>query len=192
MNLAHFVVMAVGGGIGYWLFSSEKSNTQRSTKDGRSPAASVASDVTEPIEFVAAPFNGGRSDLEPSYQPAPLTEYSWAHRQLAQDIFQRACSELGSEQVKAYKGSYSFFFKNDKSTAAKIIIFEVGRGKANGNWPELAGGVYVLVRVSGRIAGETIGVAPKHSERFTYFRASEETVETAVETIVAAANHQRL
>lgn len=43
----------------------------------------------------------------------------------------------------------------------------------NGLDPQLADGIYVLIRVSGSGSGRTIGVAPKHHERFAYFRLSD-------------------
>jgi|KBSMisStandDraft_5_1062788.scaffolds.fasta_scaffold1187939_2 hypothetical protein len=70
------------------------------------------------------------------------------------------------------------------------MIYENGLGRMNGDWRSLPDGVYVLIRADGligdriwsnvpQIAGildrtRTIGIAPKHSERFAYFILSEQ------------------
>ena len=52
------------------------------------------------------------------------------------------------------------------------MIYETAKGKINGNDPLLSDGIYVLVRTKADENGRTrtIGVAPKHDERFAYFR----------------------
>jgi transposase-like protein len=83
-------------------------------------------------------------------------------------------------------------------TVAKIIIYESGKGKTNGNWPDLQEGLYALIRandeIGDRIWGEllpprlpaelehttrerTIGVAPAHSEKFAYVRVTDDDLE---------------
>lgn len=50
------------------------------------------------------------------------------------------------------------------------MVYEAGKGKINGTDPRREDGVYVLIRVPSNAIGRTIGVAPKHDERFVYFR----------------------
>ena len=93
-------------------------------------------------------------------------------------------------KAKRYKGSFSVFAESFSETAAKIVIYQKGLGRKNGEWPELADGVYVLVRCNGRAERaiwkaellraniyyerldprRTLGIAPKRGERFSYFR----------------------
>ena len=47
---------------------------------------------------------------------------------------------------------------------------EAGKGKTNGIDTLLEDGAYVLIRVPSNAAGRTIGVAPKHDERFACLR----------------------
>src|SRR5216684_7295187 len=81
--------------------------------------------------------------------------------------------------------SYSILASSSSATVAKIIIYESGKGKTNGNWPDLQEGVYALLRANDEIGDRiwrellpprlpaelehttrerTIGVAPPHSE----------------------------
>jgi len=125
---------------------------------------------------------------EGSYQTAPLDRYSSPRLALAEELFD-LLSALVPRKARRYKGSYSILGSSSGETAAKIILYETGLGKTNGPL-QLVDGVYVLVRANG-CAGEsiwkhdhkwlpqslrarlnraiTIGVAPKHDERFYYF-----------------------
>jgi hypothetical protein len=105
-----------------------------------------------------------------SYQTAPLADYTAALRERAADLFRRVSRRVGSTKAKEYKGSFSIFAQSSDATAAKVIVFEAGRGKINGAGPLLDDGVYVLIRVQSHSHGRTIGIAPKHGERFAYFR----------------------
>jgi hypothetical protein len=58
------------------------------------------------------------------------------------------------------------------STAAKIIIYERSLGKENGDFPALEEGVYVLLRTRDHDL-DSLGVAPKHGERCTFFKAND-------------------
>lgn len=105
-----------------------------------------------------------------SYQTAPLVDYTVALRERAADLFRRVSDRLGPAKAKEYKGSFSFFAQSSDATAAKVVVFEAGKGKINGTDPLLEDGVYVLIRVPSHSHGRTIGVAPRHDERFAYFR----------------------
>ncbi len=126
---------------------------------------------------------------EASYQTAPLTQYSDRFRDVAEELFHLVEARIDRGRGKRFKGSYSVIASTSSETAAKIIIYERHRGKRNGDWPPLCYGVYVLIRSNGRVGEEiwnntsfdfqkyfplaasynTIGVAPKHEERFVYF-----------------------
>jgi hypothetical protein len=106
---------------------------------------------------------------ETSYQTAPLAEYSPALRERAAALFRLVAARVGTAKAKEFKGSFSVIAGSSDATAAKIVIYEAGRGKINGLDPQLADGVYILIRVHGT-AKRTVGVAPKHHERFAYFR----------------------
>ncbi len=110
---------------------------------------------------------------ESSYQTAPLADYSRALRERAAALFRLVAERVGAARAREHKGSFSIIAATCDATAAKIIIYEAGRGKINGDDPQLADGIYVLIRVHGT-AGRTIGVAPMHHERFAYFRLQED------------------
>jgi hypothetical protein len=82
-------------------------------------------------------------------------------------------SGSGAARAKAHRANFSVIAASSDATAAKIVIYEAGKGKINGHDPQLGDGVYVLVRVHGTTA-RTIGVAPRHHERFAYFRLHDE------------------
>ena len=105
-----------------------------------------------------------------SYQTAPLVQYHSVLRQRASELFRRVGDLIGRSRVKEYKGSFSIFAASTDATAAKIVIYEAGKGKINGPDITLADGVYILVRASGTPTTLTIGIAPKSDERFAYFR----------------------
>lgn len=135
----------------------------------------------------------------PSYQTAPLSEYGAQHQQIAEDLFVRI-SNWGLRTVK-YKGSYSIYMAPSHETAAKIIIFEEGKGRLCGG-SHFQAGVYLLVRANGP-AGErntaalaaqsrltafpssdTIGIAPAHRERFRYLRVDDTTIDSCLELLL--------
>lgn len=105
-----------------------------------------------------------------SYQTAPLLDYRDDFRDRATLLFHLVQQRLGPNRVREYKGSFSVLQEPSLATAAKIVIYESGKGSINGPDPSLADGVYVWVRVPGGPAGRTIAVAPHHNERFAYFR----------------------
>ena len=106
---------------------------------------------------------------ETSYQTAPLADYSPAFRDRAATLFRLVVERVGAARAKQHTGSYSVVAASSEATAAKVLIYEWGKGKINGDDPQLPDGVYVLVRVHGS-TGRTLGVAPAHHERFAYFR----------------------
>jgi hypothetical protein len=135
---------------------------------------------------------------KPSYQTVPLDEYSPELQDLAHRLFQRVAEILGTHQPKAYKGSYSILASTSSATVAKIIIYEDGKGKTNGNWPDLRDGIYALIRANDEIGDriwnellpqrlpaeldhatrqETIGIAPSHTEQFAYICVTDENLE---------------
>jgi hypothetical protein len=143
---------------------------------------------------------------EPSYQTVPLEEYSRGFQVIAHRLFQRVRDIIGTRQPKPYPGSYSIQASSRPATAAKILIYETGRGKTNGNWPDLQDGVYALIRANGDIGDriwnefipprpaalghatrqETIGVAPRHSKQFSYVRVSDENIEAVSKSWLVA------
>jgi hypothetical protein len=127
---------------------------------------------------------------ETSYQTVPLTEYSQAFRDRATALFNLVTERIGAPRAKEYKGSFSVLAGSSEATAAKIMIYECGKGKINGHDPQLADGVYVLIRVHGP-ARCTIGVAPMHHERFAYFRLLDsQGLEEIADFIAACAGAQ--
>jgi len=126
---------------------------------------------------------------ETSYQTAPLADYARVLYTRAAGLFQ-AVEECVGPRARQYKGSYSVFAASSVATAAKIVIYEAGKGKINGLDPQLADGVYVLIRLHGG-QGRTLGIAPKHHERFAYFRLHEgQSLEEVGEFIAAYASSQ--
>jgi hypothetical protein len=119
-------------------------------------------------------FNIGAPAREPSYQTAPLIEYSPNLRRRAAEIFELVARRVKGKAVR-YKGSFSVLASTAEHTAAKILIVEEGKGKMNGDAPPFPDGVYVLIRTTANPAMRlrTIGVAPKHDERFAYFRVAD-------------------
>lgn len=130
-----------------------------------------------------------RPTSEGSYQTAPLGQYSRRWRELAEELFVLLSTDVPGKS-RRYKGSYSILGSSSAETAAKIIIYEKGIGKTN-QLPLMDDGVYVLIRTNGSVGEsiwradssffspvfrgrlkreKTIGVAPKHAERFSYFR----------------------
>ncbi len=125
---------------------------------------------------------------ETSYQTAPLIKYSSTLQRMAVDLFQRIAQRVGVRRAKQYKGSFSIFATTSQVTVAKIVIHEAGKGKMNGDDPLLANGVYILVRTAGNqnARARTIGVAPKHHERFAYFKlAADQNLDEMADFIAA-------
>ena len=83
-----------------------------------------------------------------SYQTAPLEIYSGTHQTLSRRLYERVAGIVGSNRAQEYKGSYSVFASTSEATAGKIIIYESGKGKTNGDWPDLQDGVYALMRAN--------------------------------------------
>ncbi len=134
------------------------------------PALDLPSEMAKP-----------RAQDAPSYQTVPLEEYGAEHQALARELFDAAASLTGSRSAERHKGSYSFLGK-DGSTRAKIIIYERHRGEENGAFPMLQDGVYVLLRTFPSTPN-TLGVAPKHQERFLYRKLETTDVSTAAQEI---------
>ena len=146
---------------------------------------------------------------EASYQTVPLADYNPRFRTLASTLFDMVRQRTGSSKAMEYDGSFSVLAKSNSQTIAKIIIFEEGKGKVNGEWPRpFPDGVYVLVRTSGTVAtriwnihrdqlrtllgldqSETIGVAPKHSTRFAYVRLADKHEIGRVADLLAGLSH---
>ena len=122
---------------------------------------------------------------ETSYQTAPLAEYSPAFRDRAAALFRLVAERVGASRAKEHRGSFSVIAASSDATAAKILIFETGKGKINGGDPGLADGVYVLLRVHSP-TGRTLGVAPAHHERFAYFRLHDEQNPDEMADFIAA------
>ena len=74
-----------------------------------------------------------------SYPTVPLASYSKVLQQTATDLFQRVAQRVGAARAtNPPDGSLSIRGGSSKMTAAKIIIYELGRGKINGLDPGLA------------------------------------------------------
>ncbi len=135
-----------------------------------------------------------------SYQTAPLQAYSAVHQAFASRFYNRVAQIVGSDKTHDYKGSYSIFASTSDATVGKIIIYESGKGKVNGDWPDLRDGVYALMRANDEIGDRiwnellpprlpaeldhatrdrTIGVAPSHTEQFAYALVTEDNLEAA-------------
>jgi hypothetical protein len=129
-----------------------------------------------------------------SYQTAPLGQYSATLTARAAALFHNVAQRLGTARAKQHKGSFSVLAGSRQTTAAKILIYETGRGKMNGTDPLLRDGIYVLIRTgaSENSATRTLGIAPKHDERFAYFRLGDgQDLEEVANFIAACANADR-
>ncbi len=155
------------------------------TTDKDSPSA-----ISRAQELHFGPINANEG---PSYQTVPPIEYSHALRERAEELFGTVSQQIG-HKAKKYKGSFSIFATSFGETVAKIVIYQRGLGRENGPWPMLPDGVYVLVRCNGSAQRflwqadvlksnpycprldlrRTLAIAPKHSERFAYFRIEPE------------------
>jgi hypothetical protein len=142
----------------------------------------------------------------PSYQTAPLVEYPEKLQDVAEDLFEAVRPRIGN-RTKRYKGSFSLLARSSSETAAKLVIYQRGLGRENGRWPALANGVYVLIRCNGSVgaairergllssphmrldASRTIGIAPKHDERFAYYLLEpRDDLGTIAELIIACSS----
>ncbi|HWC96057.1 MAG TPA: hypothetical protein VG456_04895 [Candidatus Sulfopaludibacter sp.] len=127
---------------------------------------------------------------ETSYQTVPLEEYRADLRERAAALFRLLVERAGVARSKQFKGSFSILAASSEATAAKIVIYETGKGKINGHDPHLEDGLYILVRVHGS-TGRTLGVAPMHHERFAYFRLQEtQALDTIADFLAACAGAQ--
>lgn len=133
----------------------------------------------------------GKITLQTSYQTAPLLDYRDDLRDRATALFDLVQLRLGPSRTREYKGSFSVLAEPSLATAAKIVIYESGKGSINGLDPLLADGVYVWVRVPGSPIGRTLAVAPHHDERFAYFRlADSQSLEEMADFIAACADRE--
>jgi hypothetical protein len=144
----------------------------------------------------------------PSYQTAPLTSYSRTLFERAEGLFKIIKRQIGPK-AQQYKGSFTAFASSSSETAGKIVIYQQGLGRENGLWPTMSDGVYILVRCngsSGRAIWQasalwsntywerldpqrTLGIAPKHNERFAYFRLEpEDKIEIVAALLVACSS----
>lgn len=80
-----------------------------------------------------------------SYQTAPLEDYTVELRERAAALFRLVADRAGASRARQFKGSFSVFAASSDATAAKIVIYEAGKGKMNGHDPGLADGIYVLI-----------------------------------------------
>jgi hypothetical protein len=130
-------------------------------------------------------------NLQTSYQTAPLHEYSQHLRDRATALFQLTEQRLGGDRVREYKGSFSVLQVPSLATAAKIVIYEDGKGSINGPNPMLNDGVYVWVRTPGGPTGRTIAASPHHGERFAYFQLMDnQDLSQMADFIAACADRQ--
>ena len=128
---------------------------------------------------------------ETSYQTAPLPDYDPFLLDRAATLFRMVARRIGPVRARQHRGSFSFIAASSDLTAAKIVIYELGKGKMNGPDPHLVNGVYVFIRLSGNAIGHTLGVAPKHHERFAYFRLQDgQDLDEMADFIAACAGAQ--
>ena len=102
-----------------------------------------------------------------SYQTAPLQDYSQEFQALARRLFHRVGEIVGSQQPKEYRSSYSILASSSSATVAKIIIYESGKGKTNGNWPDIQEGVHALIRANDEIGDRIWENSSRHVFRPT-------------------------
>jgi hypothetical protein len=102
-----------------------------------------------------------------------LIDYDGGLRDRATILFNLVQQRLGPSRVREYEGSFSVLQEPSLATAAKIVIYESGKGSINGPDPSLANGVYIWVRVPGGPVARTIAVAPQYDALFAYFRLAE-------------------
>ncbi len=129
--------------------------------------------------------------MGPSFQTAPLREYSTGFRRVAEQIARLVRNDVPNSQIKQEKGSYSIVASSSQERIAKVVIYEEHlKKRPKGEFPLRNDGVYVLIRTNGRAAvnvweditpielpdlfarmnrEETIAIYPHHNERFAYF-----------------------
>ena len=139
-------------------------------------------------EPVSAPVSSQPDAVEvrptghlPGYETAPLSDYRPEFQTVAEELFQKAVALIGREAAEKCAGSYSFLAKRG-TTAAKIIIYERGRGREIGAFPMLRESVYILLRTQ-QTAQKTLGIAPKEEERFHYLRVDPADLDAAAQDI---------
>jgi len=149
---------------------------------------------------------GAQSAIRLLRTGVPIRQPRWLPITRSTDKLRKNCStglRLGL-QAKRYKGSYSIFARHSQETTAKVVIYEQGKGKANGGL-HLRHDVYALIRANGPIGdrnrrilaanglltvlsgGGTIGVAPKHQERFYFMRVDDANWDQCLELLRAIA-----
>jgi|SRR5271157_3640154 len=153
----------------------------------------------EPRRVVA-----GGADADPSYQTAPLADYSLSLQRRGTLLFNEVEKSVGG-RAKRYDGSWSVLARSSDVTVAKIVIYQRGVGHENGVLPFPKDGVYVLVRTSGsggsaiwksgivetlgfsqRLRRDsTVGIAPRHDRRFAYFEVTDEDDQKRIGQLLA-------
>jgi hypothetical protein len=165
-----------------------------------SPQHSATQHAARSLRRVQEPLAGLTKDGPGSYQTARLSEYLPELQARAWKLFEKIKQCVGESRAKCSQGSFSVVSSISHQTVAKIIIFENGLGKANGDLRDLPDGLYVLVRASGapgdkiwnsgldiltRInRNRTIAIAPKHTERFAYALVSEHDKDNEIASIL--------
>ncbi len=118
------------------------------------------------------------------YKSVPLSAYSDALRDRTTALFGLVSARLGQGRMRTWEGSYSVLRVPSLATAAKIVIYEQGKGDLIG--AALQDGVYVWIRVPGAPASRTLAIQPHYDERFAYFRlAGEQELEEMADFIAA-------
>jgi hypothetical protein len=125
---------------------------------------------------------------DPSYQTAPMEEYSPRFRVLATNLFDMVQRRVGLAKAVSYDGSFSLLLKASSQTIAKIIVFEAGRARstATGHRTLQTASISLFARataqtialgiasgVNSKVSWDctvtrTIGIAPKHAAQFAY------------------------
>ncbi|MFB3814078.1 MAG: hypothetical protein ACE14L_08190 [Terriglobales bacterium] len=177
--MRNFILGLIVGGFAVHLWHKRAARPRGTVV--RMPSVAVARPKAEPSKTEVSVTELRPSAGAPSYETAPLTEYSPEYQALAEQLFNAAATLVGAAACEKHAGSCSFFTA-ERTTAAKIIIYERRRGKEYGAFPMLQDGVYLLLRTQ-RPAPTTLGVAPRQDERFHYRRVNAVEIEAAAQEI---------
>jgi hypothetical protein len=168
-----FIFGLLVGGLAVHLW--HRANRSRSSRPV-TPRVHVEPSATssEPRAHLYSPAtiaSSAPTNAAPGYQPACLDECSRELQALAEQVFEKTASLAG--QTMSQKGNDGYSFRSEGGgTAARIIIYQRHHGTETGPFPMLHDGVYVLLRTRAS-APNTLGIAPRHEERFNYRRVNE-------------------
>ena len=186
--MAKLMVVVLLGGVIVYLLQRRGRQSSKQTFLALVPEAAPVAPSPDAQQDEAVKINVNVLEM-PSYQTATLEEYNQDFQDLAERLFRETVALVGPDGSKKHQGTYGFPGQ-DGTTAANIVIYQRNLGKSNGSFPMIRDGVYVLLRTK-LGAANTIGLAPKHEERFNYRRITEDDLESAAQEIadLISANH---